>query len=243
MVKIYGITYGSNRYENRCNIIAQKAINSGLFTNFKSFHKKDLDKNFVNKFENILNCYKGGGYWIWKPFLINEMLSKIDDNDILVYFDSGCEINLNSESIKRFNEYIEMVNKSESGLLRFELNLYEKDFTNMKTFEYFKAKYNICDELYYNRYQLVGGILIMRKSKFVIDFFETVLKILNDDVNLFTDAYTFTAKPEHRHDQSIMSLLYKHMNGDLIIKDETYFDAGFNCQEAQRFPFWATRKS
>ena len=244
MQEIYGITYGSNKFENRSKILKNKAINSGLFNNFQSFTKNDLDENFINKFNNILKLSKGGGYWIWKPYIINKMLSQINDNDILFYIDAGCDFNLNIESIKRFNEYIELVNKSESGFLRFELKIYEKDFTNKKTFEYFKEKFNINDDIYYNQYQLIATVIIMRKTKFVTNFFENVLTVLNDDPDLFTDKYNNTTnRPEHRHDQSIMSILYKHFKGDLIINDETYFKNGFNSEEAKKYPIWATRKS
>ena len=93
---------------------------------------------------------------------------------------------------------------------------------------------------YLNNFQLVGGIQIIKKTEFSIDFFNKVLEILNDDMNLFTDKYTKTNEA-HRHDQSIMSLLYKHMNGDLIIDDETYFNEGFNSNKSKQYPFWAMR--
>ncbi len=41
------------------------------------------------------------------------------------------------------------------------------------------------------------------------------------DPYLFSDKYTQPNK-NHRHDQSISSMLYKTMGGSLIIPDETY---------------------
>ena len=71
-----------------------------------------------------------------------------------------------------------------------------------------------------------------------------ILEILNDDAKLFTDIYTQNNE-NHRHDQSIMSLCYKHMNGDLIIDDETWFgghNGNFNSALSKKYPFWATRQ-
>lgn len=34
------------------------------------------------------------GYGIWKPYIVNQKLSEIYDNDILVYLDAGCSINI-----------------------------------------------------------------------------------------------------------------------------------------------------
>ncbi len=243
-MKIYGITYGSNRYANRCKVLTDKAKKSELFNDFEYLTENDLHPIFRNIFNKILCCHRGGGYWIWKPFIIYNKLMTLDDNDILFYLDAGCDLNINPESTKRFYEYIDMVNKSECGLLRFELEgLYERDYTNKSNFEYFKNKYdknNITDDIYNYKYQLMATVFVMRKNKFVVNFFETVLNILCDNPILFTDVYNENII-NHRHDQSVMSLLYRHMNGNLILSDETYFKDGFNSEKSKKYPIWATR--
>jgi len=245
MNKIYAISYASRNFINRYNTINTIGNTCGLFNEFKCFTESDIDSDFKDKYKTIFNIQKGGGYWIWKPYIILKMLNQINDNDILVYMDSGCTINITPESQLRFNEYIDILNNSKSGLLRFQLSHQEKKFTNKKTIEYFKNKFNINDNImnnYLETFQLVGGIQIIRKTEFSLDFFNKVLEILNDDMNLFSDKYTLRNE-DHRHDQSIMSLLYKCMDGDLIIDDETYFEDGFDSEKAKTHPFWATRKS
>ena len=156
---------------------------------------------------------------------------------------------MSPESNDRFNEYINMCNNSKSGLLRFQLTHQEKNYTNKKTIQYFKTKFNINDDLmnkYLESFQLVGGIMIIKKNEYTISFFNNCLTILNDDPNLYSDIYNdVNINEKHRHDQSIMSLLYKHMNGDLIINDETWFgestNSYFNKSVSYRYPFWATR--
>ena len=69
---------------------------------------------------------RGGGYWIWKPYIISKMLEQINENDILVYIDAGCHINITKESKQRFNEYINMINNSKCGLLRFQTHIKKK---------------------------------------------------------------------------------------------------------------------
>ena len=51
---------------------------------------------------------------------------------------------------------------------------------------------------------------------------EKINEILYENPYLFTDKYNLQNE-QHRHDQSISSLLYKIMGGSLILKDETYF--------------------
>ena len=246
MQKIYGISYASGNFKNRYEVIDKLGNECRFFNEFKCFNETDIDNDFKEKYKEVWNMsQRGGGYWIWKPYIISKMLEQINDNDIIVYIDSGCHINITPESKIRFNDYIEMINNSNSGLLRFQLTHLEQNFTNKNTIEYFKNKFNInnikMDE-YLDNFQLVGGIQIIRKTQFTINFFNKVLEILNDDMNLFTDKYTLHNE-KHRHDQSIMSLLYKCINGDLVIDDETCFEEGFDSEKAKQYPFWATRKS
>lgn len=248
MTKIYGISYASRYFQNRYNKIIESGNNSGLFNEFKCFTEEDIDNEFKEKYKEVWNMsQRGGGYWIWKPYIILKMLKNINDDDIIVYFDSGCHINITPESQIRFNEYINMINNSKCGYLRFQLTHQEKKFTNKKTIEYFKNKFNITESMmnqYLESFQLVGGIQIIRKTQFSIDFFNKILEIMNDDQYLFTDKYT-QYNEKHRHDQSIMSLLYKYMDGDLIIDDETWFggnDGNFYTELSNKYPIWATRE-
>ena len=247
MQQIHGITYASRHFINRKNDTHMQAINSNWFNTFKCFDETDISEEFKTKYHQVWSMgERGGGYWIWKPYIIRNRLQTMNDDEILVYYDSGCDLNITIDSTIRFKEYIDLVNKDTNGFLRFELTgLLEKDWTNKATIEFFKQKFNIDEdrlETFFNSSQLVGTVLIMRKNKFVIDFFDKCLEILNDDPNLFTDIYT-NFNETHRHDQSIISLLYKQLNFDLIITDETYFDDGlFNSDNAKKYPIWATRK-
>lgn len=255
--KIYGISYASRHFNDRYNIITNLANQCGLFDTFKCFREQDIDNSFKEKYKEIWNISKGGGYWIWKPYIISKMLEQMKDNDILVYVDSGCHINITPESTKRFNDYINMINNSNTGLLRFQLTHQEKNFTNRKTSEYFKNKFNIDDDsmnTYLKTFQILATVIILRKNDYTINFFNQVLEILDDDMNLFTDKYNNShnsnntshnnINENHRHDQSIMSLLYKHSKGDLLIDDETWFgghQGDFNTTLSYKYPFWATR--
>ena len=39
---------------------------------------------------DIINIKRGGGLWSWKPDVVYTTLNKMNENDILVYCDSGC---------------------------------------------------------------------------------------------------------------------------------------------------------
>jgi len=243
--KIVGISYASRSFAKRKDVITKMANESGFFDEFKCYTEDDIPEEFKEKYQYVWNMDKrGAGYWIWKPHIFQQALATLNKDDILVYIDSGCYLNVNEESTKRFKEYIEMVQNSRNGTLRFELLQIEKDYTNKKTVEYFQKKYNVSDgfmHLYLESPQMLSGIMFFKKTDFVKELFKRFYQVVEDDAILFTDEYTeFTET--HRHDQSMLSMLDKIMYGGLILKDETYFDDGyFSSDHAKKFPIWATR--
>ena len=72
--------------------------------NDKEFWKKNGD--FIEKNK------RGYGYWLWKSYIIKKTMDMMKDGDILLYLDSGCEINIlhhtlpNRDNLSTFIEYV-----------------------------------------------------------------------------------------------------------------------------------------
>ena len=118
------VSYGNQVYERRKNVFKQQADNFGVFQKILIYGPNDLDSEFSNKFKNILNMRKGGGYWIWKPYIINKVFKEMNKGEYLVYLDTGCNINKNG--LERFNEYLDMLDASDKGCISMELGGPEK---------------------------------------------------------------------------------------------------------------------
>lgn len=112
--------------------LCKQANNVGWFDTVTEYGPEDLDNEFKLKFKNILQQSRGGGYWIWKSYIIKKKLDKINENDILIYLDAGCTINPQGKN--RFYEYIEMLNKSDEGIISFHLESWhtEKKMDNKR---------------------------------------------------------------------------------------------------------------
>jgi hypothetical protein len=238
--QIYGISYASRQFQTRETIITNQGKKCPFFQHFHCWTEKDISDDFKIKFAPIWNdSTRGGGWWIWKPYIVYETLKTMNDGDILVYLDGGCTINVTEQSKQRFQEYVYAVKNHWSGFLRFALEHQEKKYTNKHMCSYMKSRYNLTDKqltTYIESPQLVGGIFILCKNTFTLSFFEECLKIIEDDPFLLNEKYTLPNE-KHRHDQSLLSMLYKVKNVDCILKDETWSDKGFQKQ----YPFWATR--
>jgi hypothetical protein len=233
-MKKYLISYGDEKYAFQKSYFKENAQSSGFFDEINIFAPEDINQHYKDKVGDLIKENTGGGYWLWKPFIIKSMLDKIEYNDILIYCDCGCYIN--PAGNKRFQEYIEMVGLSASGTIDFELSLAEYEFTKKEVFDYFNA-----DEQIINSNQLMATVLIFRKCGQSMELVNKWYKAAIDNPSLFSNELT---KRQHfeflacRNDQSVFSVIRKQL-GCTPIPDETYF-LDF-IREGQDYPFWAAR--
>jgi hypothetical protein len=234
-MKIHLISYGDARYELQRAFFTESALFSSFFDEVTMFTKEDIAETFVEKFHEIFQFPRGGGYMIWKPYFIKKALDALKDGDVLIYCDAGCMINHWGK--ERFDAYIEKLISSETGIITFEMELKEYQYTKSEVFEYFNATEEII-----NSKQIISGIILMRKCPHTTMIIDKWHQTVHDNPWLFTDK--LDARPQHpdfiahRHDQSIFSVILK-THGAEVLPDETYFDDFM--REGQFFPFWATR--
>jgi hypothetical protein len=152
---------------------------------------------------------RGAGYWMWKPFVIKKALEMMGDNDILMYSDSGISF------IKNIDELIDIMDMTEEKLLLFELEDIHpnKRWTKRDCF----ILMGLDKEEYLNQNQLLASYILMRKNDFVLNFVDEWLTYAKD-YRIITDSPNECGLPnypefmDHRHDQSILSLLGRKYN-------------------------------
>ncbi len=235
---VHFITYGDNNFKNSKKRLEQEAKNVGWFDSISVFGPEDLDNEFKTRFKDVLKHSKGGGYWIWKPYIIKKKLDEIDNDDILIYLDAGCSINPLGKD--RFDEYIDMLGNREEGVISFQMHHAENIWTNKKVFDYFNIDIN--SEVA-NSGQITGNTNIFKKNANSTKLVNLWYKCLNDDPLLFTDYYSNNQEAyfkAHRHDQSVFSLIRK-IHRSILLTDEGYFKK-FYSEESLKYPFWTTRK-
>ena len=238
MRKICFITFGGpvTSYHSAVDNICKQAKDFEIFNEINGYTEKNLkdDSYFWNNHGDFIkNNSRGYGYWIWKPYLIQQKLNKLNYGDILVYTDAGCEINPKGK--QRFYEYIDMIDKDpkQYGLLTFQTPHLEKYYSKLAIFDWFK----IDDEEIKNSGQCVGSIQIIKKTEHSLNVINKWVEnmhyeLIND--NLFNEILGFK---DNRHDQSIYSILVKKY-GSIKIPDETWYN---NWDDGNFIPFLAKR--
>jgi hypothetical protein len=246
MTKIHFICFGGPNtiYHNAIKRLHNQALSFNLFDSITCYTEKDLmsDSTFWNKHGNfILSNRRGYGYWIWKPYLIYKKLSEIDTNDILLYLDSGCELNINGKL--RLLELIKLTQQKlilATSSLQTELIYSKQDLIEFMSMQ---------SHPLLTQSQAQAGALIIKKCQTTIDFYKEFYQIcqnyhfIDDSPSKLQNHHSFK---EHRHDQSVFSLLLKKYNLLNYDLDPTYFGDGPSSKlvynkKAISYPIWYCR--
>lgn len=217
--------------------IGTEAHDSGFFDTITCLQPKDLPIEYRLKHLFYLNRFtRGYGYWMWKSFVTKLLLTKIEYGDIICYADAGCKIN--REGKLRFNEYVSMLSQSAFSNLSFRTVHTEKKYSKGDIFEHFGVLDNASIK---DSGQLYGTVFMIHKDANSIDLINEWYLICHNHKNLINDRKSKVMNDaefiDHRHDQSIFSILRK-LKGSIILSDELYF---FNWDFNKKFPIHSRR--
>lgn len=236
----FGDSVGYGEALQRCE---KQAKEFGIFSDVYSVDQNDLMKNFSSFWEShkdfMLGNRRGFGYWIWKSYLISELLENIPEDSIIFYMDSGCQ--LNPKGMNRFKEYCDYT--MEYGGLAFNLNLPELQWTKSDTYHRVFGK--LSDDV--TEMHHVGGINFFKNTPKTLELVKEWQQICCEDNYHYIDdspsiKQNHNMFKEHRHDQSVFSLLIKKYGHFCVVDDETYWSPNWNTV-GKDYPIWAVRNS
>ena len=172
-------------------------------------------------YKNFLSSTRGYGYWMWKSFLISRIMELVPDDDLICYADIGCT--LNNGGVKRFKEYCNLT--SEHGSLCFK-KIFPKTLDHLNTGQRCATTFFLK-----NTHDNKNIIQEIKNISIENDHF-----YINDSLSHELNHEEFK---DHRHDQSIFSLMSKKYKF-YCIPDETYWAPDWN-HSGKHYPIWATR--
>ena len=198
------INYANEIFRESQYLNSASGLQVGTFDNAISYSPKDIDSDFSERNKGILRQKRGNGYWLWKPYFIKKSLEALKFGDFLFYCDSG------SYFIESINPLIKVSLESGQDLIIFDLIHTEKVWTKRDAFILMDCD----DPKFTESKQRLSGFILWKKSKFTMGFINEYLQFTQDE-RIITDMNNQCGKPnypgfkEHRHDQSILSLLTK----------------------------------
>ena len=187
------------------------------FDNIILYDESNFDEYIISIINNIKEKYgcRGYGYWIWKPYIILQELKKMNDNDILVFFNSHCSFSDNN-----LLNAIKDIQDSHLHIFSGWVGFSSKNWVTTKLIKIIENFYNtkFSDEQL-NSSQHDAGILFIRNDKLSRKIIKEWLDIMINNIEYITDAHNddddnIKTFEENRHDQSVLDLILKHYHQD-----------------------------
>lgn len=204
-MKIVGITWSDDRMSKAMDLCLLSMQRNGVerLKGYRSSWWKAWEHidtfDWLNK--EILYAERGAGFWLWKPWAISHAMTDLADGDILIYSDAGVEfIAPVSHIIDRMDENVFL-------------------FTNTHPNHHW-TKRKVLDEMVPGWEKIYGpdtpwpqvqaSVIFFRVCQETRDFVKRWLLYAQmpgfiDDSTGPNEEYPFYQ--EHRHDQSILSIL------------------------------------
>jgi hypothetical protein len=215
-MKKYFVTFGAGapNFIDAAARLAFQARHSGLFDTVLNCGEATLrnDAEFwSNHGDFIMQHPRGFGYWLWKPYLIQQVMNSAQDGDLILYADAGCELSqrkfANLQRLFAVAAKTKMVLSSDTGCrtvtwtkadLIFHLNMQSNPVT-----------------LHNNMWH--AGIMLWCVTPETRRFIKTWYHLMYvHNYHLITDAPSHVPNHssfiEHRHDQAVFSLLLYKLN-------------------------------
>lgn len=204
------VSFADGAFVRRFSAFETQARQTGFFDDIAVYNFDRLPAGFREHHGDFIrSTARGFGYWIWKPAVILETLERAAPDDVVVYLDAG--FTLNPIGRRRFAEYLEITRDSAFGMLSFQNIFTEAHWT----------KADLAHRLglgighkHMKTSQLGSGFLMMQPTAGNRDLIRAWQEIAVDNGYHYSDdsASIVPNHPdfsEHRHDQSIASLLRK----------------------------------
>lgn len=205
-MRTYLVNFATPEFFRSRRSLNKTAIGHGIDEVISYTRENILGSEFYKENRAILDQKRGAGYWLWKPYVILEALNKVDPGDIVMYSDAGTDVIGSLEPLFKICE--------REGILLFQVHGNKnKYWTKRDCF----ISMGCDDARYFDSEQVQGGLQLYlcntRSKKFVTEWLGYCRRdnLITDCPNILGED-NFPGFLEHRHDQSILSLLAAKWN-------------------------------
>lgn len=206
------LTYGSEErgYASYAALLSKEALSIGRFGSSSFNTASDLDAEFRKRNADILDEPRGGGYWLWKPYIIFKRLLEMPDDSILVYCDSLYRITGNlSHHVASYFEAnpgsYAWLTKNKPG----DGTYLESDFTKADALTIVQHRKSLVEQ---DPDQVWAGCIAFKKCIETMTLVSAWLTYCQDSRVISSGPDVLSPKNssrDNRHDQTVLSLLAK----------------------------------
>lgn len=201
---IQAITFCDASFAQSAQLNAWTAVHIGGASAAKIYTLQDIDQNYFECHQEIFSQPRGAGYWLWKPYVILKALDKLSWGDYLMYADAGV---LYCSSILPMQRQLEQDGQD----IYFVAGFWESAYWTKRD-AYVLMGLDMPE--YHRTRDVAAGYMLIKKTPETVRFFQQWQHYM-EDPRILTDQPSVCGKPElpkfreHRHDQSVLTLLAK----------------------------------
>jgi len=196
---------------DKMSLSRDRCVVSALRYGCEPSYDIDIDETFALNYRHILEAERGAGYWLWKPHIINMLVNKLSDGDIIVYTDAGVEF---------INHVKHLVDAMDEDVFLFGNHYQHQDWCKREVFEGMGARAG---------FQVQASAMLFRVSDeskhFIAQWLDWCCK--PDFINDVIRVEQYPEFREHRHDQAILTCLQQKYHYDLHWWPAMYNDGAF----------------
>jgi hypothetical protein len=221
--------------------ISRQVKASKCFDKIEIYSEKKLRKIISPEIAKFISANSlGYGLWIWKPIIILDFLENNPKCESILYLDAGCDFNDSNLSLKKWNEYLNFLKKSDAVF--FQTTYLEESYTKK---ELVKAVKNEVSDLKTGQFHAAAFLM---NRKYAIDFCEKWLEYMSvDEFKLLTKEGSrkeldfYESYIDYRYDQSIFSLMVKREQNVKILQANLELDFAPYWTDGLEFPILTSR--
>ena len=227
--KVTLLTYGDSRFQRAKEQLLQEVqayVATGLIHKVAAYGPEDLARDDIRfPLQSYIpdlaspDCAatavrRGGGFWLWKPFLTYIQLLGMKDGDILVYADAGSRLFTDAAAMASWRFCAHRAAHVPCGIVATELEARHstRRWTRRTVWEQLgvSASSPILDKP-----QIAGGHFWVRNCYETRQIFQRWWDLAAEHPELFMDAAPGEQQDpifqDHRHDQSVWTLLLRQL--------------------------------
>ncbi len=197
--KVWLVTYATPIFYRSAIRLARSVRGRGVDA-FRLYTPKDLPESFRRERRDLLRQRRGGGYWVWKPFILLHALREAAPGDIVIYLDAGVSV------VDDLAPLAELGARRKVAL--FWSGYITRCWTKRDAFILLGAD----SPRYWDARMAAGGYVVMQNGeparRLAADWLEAI-----SDPRVVSDIPNQLGQPNHdgfrenRHDQSALSIL------------------------------------
>lgn len=223
------ICYADDQMTISQQLCIKSATEVAKFDQAFSFGPLLIDTQFYKRHKAILESpQRGGGkgFWLWKPYIVEQMIRELPDGDTLVYCDSGVEwiaplqYLLNVRSIEKY--------EGENDIFLFSNGHRHIDWCKKEIIDHMIPTFNGNVRHYQQQWkQVQASVMMFRVNPYTRDFctrwlaWSCIPGFVDDELR----GPQMPEFREHRNDQSILTNLAIEDNIDLHWWPAQYWQA------------------